>query len=124
MTKEDNIDIKKLQDQIKKLTIKVEKLENINNNKKIDKKEIKTNDPNKPKRNLSSYMFFYKEFRKEYSDKNPNTKSNLIAIEAGKEWKKIKDNPKKVKKYNDMVDKDKQRYISEISEYNKIKHGE
>lgn len=121
MTKEDNINIKKLQEQIKKLTIKVEKLENINNEKKLDKKEIKIKDPNKPKRNLSSYMFFYKEFRKEYSDKNPNTNSKLIAIEAGKEWNKIKENPKKVKKYNDMVDKDKQRYIKEIREYNKIK---
>lgn len=113
-----DIDIKNLQDQIKKLSIKVSKLEKSNDKTKLKKKE---KDPNKPKRNLSNYMFFYKEFRKEYIDKNPNTNSKLIAIEAGKEWNKIKENPKKIKKYNDMVDKDKQRYKNELNEYNKIK---
>lgn len=119
MTKEaiTDIDIKNLQEQIKKLSIKVKKLENYND-MKLYKKE---KDSNKPKRNLNNYMFFYKEFRKEYSDKNPNTISKLIAIEAGKEWNKIKENPKKIKKYNDMVAKDKQRYKNELNEYNKIK---
>lgn len=111
-----NIDIKTLQDQIKKLSIKVENLEKKSNKNKLEKKEKV---PNKPKRNLNSYMYFYKDFRVEYLEKNPNTNSKTIAIAAGEEWNKIKGNPKKTKKYDDMVNKDKQRYEKELNEYNK-----
>jgi hypothetical protein len=115
-----DIDIKNLQDQIKRLTIKVEKLEKNNEKINLKKKEIK--DPNKPKKYLTNYMFFYKDFRKEYSENNPKTDSKLIAIAAGEEWKKVKENPKKIKKYNEYMEKDKQRYKKEIDEYNTTKN--
>jgi hypothetical protein len=116
-----NIDIKNIQDQIKHLSIRVENLEK-NNDIKNKKRELKKKrDPNKPNRVLSNYIFFYKDFRKEYLEKNPNINSKIIAIAAGEEWTKIKENPKKIKKYNDMVTKDKQRYENELKEYNKNK---
>lgn len=114
-----NIDIKSIQDQIKKLSIKVENLEKKNDKVKLQKQN---KDPNKPKRNVNNYIHFYNDFRKEYLEKNPNTNSKTIATIAGEEWKKIKENPKKVKKYNDLAIKDKQRYENELNEYNKNKN--
>ena len=38
---------------------------------------------------------------------------------AGEEWKMIKEDPKKKKKYDDMAIKDKKRYEKEINEYKK-----
>lgn len=114
-----NIDINTIQKQLEKLTIKVEKIEKNINEK--PKKERKIKDPDMPKKNMNSYMHFYNEFYKEYLKKN--NEKNVIHISklASKEWNMIKENPKKIKKYNDMAIKDKQRYDNEINKYNKQK---
>lgn len=112
-----NIDVKDLQNQIKKLTIKVNTLEK---NVKDSNKKGKTNkDPNAPKKNVNSYIHFYNTFFKEYLNKNPGTNASTVGKIAGEEWKKIKDDPKKKKKYDDMALKDKKRYEKEIAEYQK-----
>lgn len=111
-----NVDIEKLQDKIKKLTIKVNNLEK---NVKTNKKEKKYKDPNAPKKNINNYLHFYNEFYKEYLNKNKNAKTSEIGKLAGEEWKKIKENPKKKKKYDDMAIKDKIRYEKEMNEYKK-----
>jgi high mobility group protein B1 len=115
--KNTNIDIKDLQNQIKKLTIKVNNLEK--GVKDVNKKEKTNKDPNAPKRNVNSYIHFYNIFFKEYLNKNPGTNASIVGKIAGEEWKKIKDEPKKRKKYDDMAIKDKKRYEKEIAEYKK-----
>lgn len=112
-----NTDIKDLQNQIKKLTIKVNDLEK---GVKYGNKKGKNNkDPNAPKRNVNSYIHFYNMFFKEYLNKNPGTNASIIGKIAGEEWKKIKEDPKKKKKYDDIAMKDKKRYEKEINEYRK-----
>jgi hypothetical protein len=111
-----SIDIKDLQNQIKKLTIKVNALEKDVNN--VNKK-VKTKDPNAPKRNVNSYIHFYNVFFKEYLNNNPGTNASKIGKIAGEEWKKIKEDPKKKKKYEEIAIKDKKRYEKEINEYRK-----
>ena len=112
-----NIDIKDIQKQIEKLTIKIDKIE-----KNINVKNKKEKDPNMPKRNSNSYIHFYNEFIKEYINKNPNTDTKKVAKLAGGEWNKIKEDTKKRKKYDNMAAKDKQRYNNEIKEYMKTKN--
>lgn len=87
-----NSDIKELQNQIKKLTIKVGKLEKNDDNKKKSKKE---KDEKSPKRNVNCYIHFYNEFFKEYSKKNTGLKAIEIGKIAGNEWKQLKQDPKK-----------------------------
>jgi structure-specific recognition protein 1/high mobility group protein B1 len=117
-----NIDINTIQKQLEKLTIKVEKIEkNINVKNAKPKKEKKMKDPNMPKKNMNSYMHFYNEFYKEYLNKNNEINVIHISKLASEEWNKIKENPKKIKKYNDMAIKDKERYEKEINKYKKPK---
>jgi flagellar hook assembly protein FlgD len=112
-----NIDIKDLQNQIKKLTIKVNTLEkNVIN---VNKKGKSNKDPNAPKRNVNCYIHFYNVFFKEYLSKNPGVNASNVGKIAGEEWNKIKEDPKKKKKYDDMAVKDKKRYEKEIIEYRK-----
>lgn len=112
-----NIDIKDLQNQIKKLTIKVNTLEK--KVKDVNKKGKTNKDPNAPKKNVNSYIHFYNIYFKEYLNKNPGSNASVVGKVAGEEWKKIKDDPKKKKKYDDMAIKDKKRYEKEIAEYKK-----
>lgn len=114
-----DIDINTIQKQLEKLTIKVEKIEKNINAK--PKKEKKMKDPNMPKKNMNSYMHFYNEFYKEYLNKNNEINVIHISKLASEEWNKIKENPKKIKKYNDMAIKDKERYEKEINKYKKPK---
>lgn len=110
-----NTDIKDLQEQIKKLSIKVNTLEKDFKNVNIKRKTNK--DPNAPKKNVNSYIHFYNEFYKSYLNKNPGSSASVIGKNAGEEWKKIKEDPRKKKKYEDMATKDKKRYEKEINEY-------
>jgi hypothetical protein len=78
MVKKENtrIDIKDLQNQIKKLTIKVNTLEKSVNN--VNKKGKTNKDPDAPKRNVNSYIHFYNMFFKEYLNKNPGTNASIV----------------------------------------------
>lgn len=111
----DNITIENIQDQIKKLIIRVENLEDL---KKKDLKIKTKKDPNEPKKNVSNYFHFLKEFRKEYLISNPKINVIDISKKAGEEWNNIKSDPRKKKKYDDMAVKDKNRYNKEMEKYN------
>jgi TolA-binding protein len=115
-TNSENVDIKDLQEQINKLKIKVNNIET-----QIDKNNVKKKkDPNAPKRNLTSFMFFNKENIEKYKKDNPNEKIYVTKIvkKSGEQWKSLKDNEKD--KYIKMATKDKKRYEKEISTYKKI----
>ncbi|MBT6471804.1 MAG: hypothetical protein HOK52_11165 [Candidatus Marinimicrobia bacterium] len=79
--------------------------------------------PNAPKRAKSSYMFYSEKYRENVTlklkKKNPNYKGSLMGLvskDLGANWKKLKDNEKKV--FETQAAKDKQRYLHEMEEFN------
>lgn len=103
-----------LKKEINLLEQRVNKLEiQLQNNKK----QIKIKDPNAPIKNISNYLHFSKEFRPKIVKENPELKSKDVMKKIAEEWNKIKEDPKKKKKYDDIAVKDKKRYDKEISEY-------
>ena len=75
-------------------------------------------DPLAPKRGKSAYLFYCQEVReKVISDLGEGVKTTEITRELGRRWNEIKDNPKKVEKYNKLAEEDKARYEQEKSEY-------
>ena len=77
-------------------------------------KSKKKKDPNAPKRNKTSYIFFSIHER-------PNLPEGLSAKESVEEialrWNKVKQNPKEMEKYIKLAAEDKERYAREMSEY-------
>ena len=75
-------------------------------------------DPNKPKRAANPYTFFSREYRDTYKKKNNGAKINFTEMNKtlGESWRKLSD--KKKKKYNDLAEKDKERYQNEMEQYN------
>ena len=77
-------------------------------------KSKKKKDPNAPKRNQTSYIFFSIHER-------PNLPEGLSAKESVEEialrWNKVKQNPKEMEKYIKLAAEDKERYAREMSEY-------
>ena len=78
--------------------------ENYANDKKRTKKDG-------PKRSLTSYIFFCKEYRTLLKEQQPNLSTKEITSELGKRWKTLTDDQKIP--YNDLADEDKTRYDSE-----------
>ncbi len=75
-------------------------------------------DPNAPKRGKSAYLFYCQDVRDNVvSDLGEGIKTTEITRELGRRWNEIKDNPKKVAKYNKLAEEDKSRYEKEKSEY-------
>lgn len=102
-----------LEDRVSKLEIQLK-----NNNKENKRiKTKKTKDPNAPIKNMSNYLHFSKEFRPKIVKENPEINSKDIMKKIAEEWNKIKKDPKKKKKYDDIAIKDKERYYKEINEY-------
>lgn len=106
----------------KKLKDKNKKLES--ENKKLKEKEDKSKkkkDINAPKRYKSAYIFFYVEKFNEYKNKYPNKSIKITEIhkELGlsQEWKDIKEDKTKYKKYKEMEDNDKKEYENKIELY-------
>lgn len=117
--KKTDIMLEDLQDQIKKLNIRVENIENyIKNNK--DKK-IKQKDPNAPKKNMSAFFHFANEKREQFKKNNPGEKVYVVVInkKAKEEWDNLDETQKK--KYIDLADKDEKRYKKEFKKYNEKK---
>ena len=89
-----------------------------------NKMQIKAQkNPNAPKRAKSSYMFYSEKYRENVTlklkKKNPNYKGSLMGLvskDLGANWKKLKDNEKKV--FETQAAKDKQRYLHEMEEFN------
>ena len=75
-------------------------------------------DPNKPKRAANAYTFFSREYRDEYKKKTNGAKINFTEMNKtlGTAWSKLSD--KKKKKYNDLAEKDRERYQAEMEKYN------
>ena len=71
----------------------------------------KKSGPKKPK---SSYMFFCQEERKNVVKEKPELSAKEVLVELGSRWKSLKEsNPNKIKKYETMASKDKERYNNE-----------
>jgi hypothetical protein len=79
------------------------------------KKPKKKKDPNAPKRGLSSYMFFVKDFGKGLREKNPSWGVAEVGKELGKRWGEMSNKDKS--KYTQLAAKDKERYEKEKSKY-------
>ena len=75
-------------------------------------------DPNKPKRAANPYTFFSREYRDNFKKKNNGAKINFTEMNKtlGQSWRKLSD--KKKKKYNDLAEKDRERYQAEMEQYN------
>ena len=75
-------------------------------------------DPNKPKRAANAYTFFSREYRDEYKKQTNGAKINFTEMNKtlGTAWSKLSD--KKKKKYNDLAEKDRERYQAEMEKYN------
>ncbi len=88
-----------------------------------DKCKIKKRkDPDLPKRALSSYMFFAKDFRPKLKKKFPDLKVTEIMKKTGQEWNKLKEkNSSKLDKYVELANKDKERYEEEMELYHQNK---
>ncbi|XP_057312504.1 uncharacterized protein LOC130654018 isoform X1 [Hydractinia symbiolongicarpus] len=80
----------------------------------LDKKMGK--DPNKPKRPQTAYFCFLAEFRKEIAGKTLKDGEKIPQL-AGERWRDMKAENKK--KYEEIVEKDKERYEKEMEEYRK-----
>ena len=73
-------------------------------------------DPKTPKRALSAYFFFCNEKRAEVKKENPDFKLGQISKKLAEMWGELTDEDKKP--YNEMHDKDIQRYEEEKKVYN------
>lgn len=92
------------------------------NNKKKNENKKKKKDPNAPKRALSAYIFFTKEFRPIIKRDNPTLKFGEIAKKLGETWREMDDEEKVP--YNKLASEDKIRYIADKEEYDKKKNKE
>ena len=64
-------------------------------------------------------MIYGKEVRQTIRDKNPDMKMTEISKEIGVMWKKLSDEEKA--KYENLAEKDKERYLSEKAKYDSKK---
>lgn len=110
--------INDLQEQIKKLNLRIENLEKYIENKN---KRRKTKDPHEPKKNMNAFFHFAKEMRDQFKKNNPDEKVYVVVInkKAKEEWFGLDELQKK--KYIDLAEKDEKRYKKEIKKYNEKK---
>jgi non-histone chromosomal protein 6 len=78
------------------------------------KKAKKTRDPNLPKRNLNSYMFYSPNMVKELKAKS-NMTHKEATVKAGEMWGQMSDADKKP--FVDMASADKERYVREMAAF-------
>lgn len=76
----------------------------------------KKKDPNKPRRNLSAYMFFAREHRPLVKVDLPGATFGELGREVGMRWKAIKDT-ERAGKYKSLAASDKARYAKEMKAY-------
>jgi len=78
------------------------------------KKVKKTRDPNMPKRNLNSYMFYSPNMVKELKEKSEMTHKEAT-VKAGEMWSQMTEADKQP--FVDMAEADKERYAREMAEF-------
>lgn len=79
------------------------------------KRKKKKKDVNKPKRWLSSFIFFANHNREELRKKNPNWKLKELAVELARMWRETPEEEKKV--FEEMSQADMRRYNKEMETY-------
>ena len=82
--------------------------------KKAEKKK-KKKDPNAPKGAKSAYMCFCKEMREKLLKESPSISVPEVGKECGRKWKEI--SPSQKSRYEQMALKDKERFKTEMAEY-------
>jgi len=83
--------------------------------KKKKRKKKAKKDPSKPKRSMSSFMFFANAKRPQVREKYPNSKITDIGKRLSELWKEI--DPDEKKKYEEMAARDKERYAKAMKDY-------
>jgi len=83
--------------------------------KRKGRKVKKKKDPNRPKRAMSSFMFFANHKRAEVRSLHPDLKITDIGKKLGEMWKALDETEKK--KYEDEAAKDKERYSHAMETY-------
>jgi len=79
------------------------------------KKNKKVKDPNAPKRALSAWIIYTNEMRPKFKSDNPEKSTTELTTLMSQEWRNMTNEDKK--KYTDLADVDKQRYMKEKEEY-------
>ncbi|GES79041.1 non-histone chromosomal protein 6 [Rhizophagus clarus] len=93
-----------------KLNRKASAKQKVETAKKATKKSAKK-DSSDPKRNLTAYMFFSKEYREKVKQENPKASFGEIGKLLGKKWKDMSDKEKVP--YVNKAEEDKKRYEKE-----------
>lgn len=91
----------------------------------IKKDSVCMKDPNKPKRGKSGYLFFCQEYRSLLKKEYPDMSIKDIVSKLGIIWKELKEtNPDEIERFEAMSRYDRDRYKTEILEYNiKLKNN-
>ena len=79
------------------------------------KKDKKMKDPKAPKRSLSAWIIYTTEQRPKFKAENPEKSNIELTTLMSQEWRNMTDGDKK--KYTDLAEVDKQRYMKEKEEY-------
>lgn len=79
------------------------------------KKVKKVKDPKAPKRGLSAWIIFTNEQRPIFKENNPESSTTELTTLMSQEWKNMTIEDKK--KYTDLAEVDKQRYMKEKEDY-------
>ena len=80
----------------------------------------KRKDPKAPKKPLSGYIHFCNEIRSEITSKYPELKMTQMSHKLGQLWKELPESRRN--SYNAMYAADKDRYETEMEEYNASKY--
>ena len=83
--------------------------------KKTDKKSKKKKDPDAPKKNCSSYIFFCKDTRDSVKEDNPDFKGTEVTKELGRMWRELDEEGKAP--FVEKAKADKVRYSKEMEGY-------
>ena len=75
----------------------------------------KKKDPNAPKRNKTSYMYFTEAMRPKIKSRYPDDTLGEVSKRLGKLWNNLKSKDKQ--KYEDMAQQDKKRYLKDVDKY-------
>ena len=86
-------------------------------------KTSSSKDPNKPKRGKSAYLFFCADKRDQVKEElGAEAKATEVTSELGRQWTALKESTnakdtKKLSEYESDASKDKQRYLSDMVDY-------
>ncbi|ALC42119.1 Ssrp [Drosophila busckii] len=92
---------------------KKEKKERKHKEKERTRKTSKKKDSNRPKRATTAFMLWLNDTRETIKRDNPGIKVTEIAKKGGEMWKELKDKSK----WEELANKDKQRYHDEMRNY-------